>query len=252
MNGDAAEQVAKVNYGLDAPGFQRGALLGGLAGVFIGIALLACNSQGYFHAGSYVASTLLWTGGWFVLTAIVMFWGSKIGKLRLRDKIIASIPWRGDEMVLDVGCGHGLMLLASAKRLTSGKAIGIDIWSQVDQADNSMEATLHNAALEGVADRVEVKNADARKLPFPDNTFDVVVSSFAIHNMKSAADRKQAIVEIARVLKPDGELAIADIQQTRQYQTVLRSLGWSHVRRWFPNFIFVTPTRVLRATKPSA
>ena len=78
-----------------------------------------------------------------------MFWGSKVGKLRLRDKIIASIPWRGDEQVLDVGCGHGLMLLAVAKRLQSGRAIGIDIWSQVDQADNNPESTLANARIEG-------------------------------------------------------------------------------------------------------
>jgi ubiquinone/menaquinone biosynthesis C-methylase UbiE len=141
-----------------------------------------------------------------------MAWGSRVGKLQLRDKIIRSFSWRGDERVLDVGCGHGLMLLAAAKRLTSGRAVGIDVWSQVDQADNSAAATLENARLEGVADRVEVLDADVRKLPFPDASFDVVLSSFVIHNLSRASDRRQVVQEIARVLRPGGELAIAAIR----------------------------------------
>lgn len=179
-----------------------------------------------------------------------MYWGSKVGKLRLRDKIIASIAWRGDEQVLDAGCGHGMMLLAAAERLTTGHAIGIDIWSQADQAENSPQATLENARLVNVADRVQVQSADVRKLPFADSTFDVVLSSFVIHNMHSAADRQQAIQEIARVIKPGGQIAIADIRHTGQYAKTLRALGWTNVQRWLPNFLFVTPTRVLRATKP--
>jgi hypothetical protein len=38
-----------------------------------------------------------------------MLWGSKVGKLRLRDKVLNALRWRGDETVLDVGCGHGLL-----------------------------------------------------------------------------------------------------------------------------------------------
>jgi arsenite methyltransferase len=241
---------SKVNYGLDAPIFQRSALFGGLAAVALGSVAarwaLQHDSQAVFNFATPVA----WTGLSFFLTGCVMFWGSKVGKLRLRDKIIASIPWRGDERVLDVGCGHGMMLLAAARHLTSGRAIGIDIWSQADQADNNPESTLANARLEGVADRVEVQNTDARSLPFPDSYFDVVVSSFVIHNLSGAADREQVMREIARVLKPGGQLAIADIRHTAQYQRTLRSLGWTGLRRWLPNFLFVTPTRVLRGTKP--
>src|SRR5205823_1073831 len=114
------------------------------------------------------------------------------------------IRWRGDERVLDVGCGHGLMLLGAAKRLTSGRATGIDIWSREDQKANSAEATLENARREGVADRVELLTADAREIPFPDGSFDVVISSFAIHNIYDRAQRGRAIREIARVLKPGG------------------------------------------------
>lgn len=52
---------------------------------------------------------------------LIMIWGSKVGKRLLRDKMIDSISWRGDEKVLDVGCGHGLMLIGAAKRLAGEK-----------------------------------------------------------------------------------------------------------------------------------
>ena len=240
----------KVNYGLDAPGFQRGALFGGLAGLVVGMAVSYWGQQHSAKAVFGIANAMAWTGLWFFLTGCVMFWGSKVGKLHLRDKIISSITWRGDEQVLDVGCGHGMMLLAAAKRLTTGRAIGIDVWSQVDQADNNPESTKENARIENVADRVDVQNADARDLPFPDNSFDVIVSSFVIHNLKRASDREQGMREIARVLKPGGQLAIADIRHTGQYAKTLRALGWTEVQRWFPNFLFVAPTRVLKARKP--
>jgi arsenite methyltransferase len=240
----------KVDYGLDAPGVQRGFRLWGLAGIVVGITLTQLQVHGFLPKAFQFASSLTWTGACFFVQGCIFYWASKAGKLRLRDKMINSIAWRGDENVLDVGCGHGLMLLAAAKRLNTGHATGIDVWSQVDQATNSPEATLENARLEGVADRVTVQSADARKLPFPDASFDVVLSSFVIHNLHSVADREQIIREINRVLKPNGQLAIADIKHTREYSIVLRGLGWSNLRRWFPNFLFVMPTYVLRGSKP--
>src|SRR3546814_6489738 len=65
-----------------------------------------------------IARSLGWMGWAFVITACVMLWGSKIGKVRLRDKVLATLPWRGDERVLDVGCGHGLMLAGADRKST--------------------------------------------------------------------------------------------------------------------------------------
>src|SRR5215208_5553655 len=53
---------------------------------------------------------------------------SKVGKYRECERLLDSIPWRGDEIVLDVGCGRGLLLVGAAKRLRTGRAVGVDIW----------------------------------------------------------------------------------------------------------------------------
>src|SRR5262249_24934071 len=146
-----------------------------------------------------------------------MVWNSKSGKVAEREKLLARIAWRGDEQVLDLGCGRGLMLIGAAKRLTTGKATGIDIWQAEDLTGNNPEATLENARREGVAARVDVKSADMRELPFPDRSVDVVVSRAAIHNIYSADGRARAIREVARVLKPGGRALIEDIRHHREY-----------------------------------
>jgi arsenite methyltransferase len=198
-----------------------------------------------------IAFPALAIGLTFVVQALIMIWGSKVGKLRFRDKVLDRISWRGDELVLDVGCGHGLMLIGAAKKLRSGKAIGVDIWQTEDQAGNSAEATWKNVHLEGVDDRVELKDADARKLPFEDNAFDVVLSSWALHNIYDETGRKTALREIARVLKPGGRLVIVDIQHTKEYAVVLQDSGLLRAERFGPSFLFVIPSYTVMATKAS-
>src|SRR6266487_3801412 len=87
-----------------------------------------------------------------------------------------------------------------------------------DQSGNSAEATRRNAIAEGVADRVELLTADMTALPFEDNSFDVVVSSLAIHNIPGRAGREKALTEAVRVLRPGGRLLIADVRGTRPHQ----------------------------------
>lgn len=138
---------------------------------------------------------------------------------------------RGSEHVLDIGCGRGLLLVGAARRLTSGKAVGVDIWQSQDLSGNLAEVPLRNAALEGVADRVSVETADMRKLPFPDASIDVVVSRAAIHNLYAAADRIAAIKEIARVLRPGGQAVIADIRHHAEYVGAFQAAGAFDIRR---------------------
>ena len=228
----------KPNYGLDAPKVVLNLALVDIACLALGLAWRAARTP------------LVFQGLAFLAMAGVMLWGSYFGKRRLRDQILESIPWRGDERVLDVGCGHGLMLIGAAKRVPSGRAVGIDIWSQEDQKSNSVAATLENARREGVAGRIEVVNADMRKIPFPDNSFDVVLSSFAVHNLYDRAQREQALREIARVLKSGGRLVIADIRHVPEYERCLRRLDWIELERRGTSYLFVIPTRTLHAVKP--
>jgi arsenite methyltransferase len=85
------------------------------------------------------------------------------------------------------------VLLLAARRLPSGRAVGVDVWRRRDQTGNTRAAAERNAMVEGVADRVEFVNADARNPPFPAGSFDVVVSSLTIHNISGADGRAQAM-----------------------------------------------------------
>ena len=104
---------------------------------------------------------------------------------------------------------------------------------------------------------MDIQTGDMRALPFPDGTFDLVVSSLAIHNIRSNADRRQAVAEGFRVLKPGGRVVIADIRATSIYEDALRTLGASNVERrrlgwrfWWGNPI--AATTLLTASKPAA
>lgn len=180
-----AENVqSKLNYGIDAPGLLRFFFIAGAVALAIFLVLLF--SSVLEQIPKIIVVTLLGIAATYLLgIGCFMLYGSKIMKLKDRDKLLNLVEWSGSELVLDVGCGRGLMLVGAAKNLTSGKAIGIDLWSQQDQANNSSAAALSNAAIEGVTERVEVKTADMCQLPFPENCFDVVLSSWAVHNLGS-------------------------------------------------------------------
>ena len=192
----------------------------------------------------------------FILAILGLYLhGTLRGKFVVWAELLDRLNLRGDERILDLGCGRGAVLLMAAQHLTTGRAVGVDLWRSVDQSGNSSAATQRNAVAEGVADRVELHTGDMTALPFEDNSFDVVVSSFAIHNISGRAGREKAIDEAVRVLRPGGRLMIADIRATRQYQAELAKIGMSDVARrglgW--RFWWSGPwavTGIVTATKP--
>jgi arsenite methyltransferase len=240
----------RADYGIDAPHVVRNLALIGVACVAVGTVAVFALEPSEPALAAMLFNMGLWPGLSLLLTAGVMVWGSKVGKLRMRDWLLDGIPWRGDEQVLDVGCGRGLLLLGAARRLTSGKAVGVDLWQKQDLSGNRPEAAQANARAEGVAERVEVRDGDARSLPFPDASFDVVLSSSALHNIYDAGERGTALLEIVRVLKPGGRVAIFDIRHTDEYACVFRERGLADVRRSRPYFFFVIPARTVTARKP--
>jgi SAM-dependent methyltransferase len=240
--------MEKPDYGIDAPGQVRGLLIGGgtLLALCLLVPLLASSSDGLTAAARSLrpaAIAMIAAGSW-------MLWSSKVGKIRLCRRMLALHAWRGDERVLDVGCGRGLSLIGAAARLDKGgQATGIDLWSAKDLSGNAPERTLANARLEGVADRVSVDTGDARALPYADGSFDVVTSMTAIHNIRSAAGRAEALAEMARVLKPGGRLLLFDIFHPFAYARVLRSIGLGEVRRAGFALLWALPGVILSARK---
>jgi ubiquinone/menaquinone biosynthesis C-methylase UbiE len=194
---------------------------------------------------------LFFPGLSWLATAAWMVLGSKVLKLGVRDRLLERVALRPTDRVLDVGCGRGLLAIGAAKRATEGRVVGLDLWRSVDQSGNDPEVTRANAAAEQVAGRVELETADMTKMPFADGSFDVVVSSWAIHNVPSAEGRVAALREIARVLAPGGRLAIVDIGPGRRYGAALAAAGLADVATAFDNAVFLIPSWRVTATKPT-
>jgi arsenite methyltransferase len=243
-------------YGIDAPYAPLLMALGGAC--LLGLCIWRLSHGAGMAVTPYRISVIALGFGalWLFLNAGIFVYTTRIGKFAVWAELLDRLELKGDERLLDIGCGRGAVLLMAAQRLPRGRAIGVDIWSTRDQSGNAEQVTRRNAALEGVAERVELRTADMRQLPFDDGSFDVVVSSLAIHNVPGAGERAKALREAARVLKQGGKLAIADIRHTRAYASELaacgltitdrRSLG---VRFWYTAGPWAA-TRLVAAIKP--
>jgi cyclopropane fatty-acyl-phospholipid synthase-like methyltransferase len=228
--------VKRVDYGLDAPGVILGCIGLGLAVTML--TLLSGTLRDFVGFGAAILGM-----------GVVTYASSRWGKLAIRDRVLDALSLRGDERVLDVGCGRGLLLVGAAKRLSTGKALGVDLWSRADQLDNRREVTLANAAAEGVANRVEVVDGDMRKMPFDTASFDVIVSNLAIHNVPGDAGRRQSIIEIVRVLRAGGRVVIIDLAFTKAYAQWLAEGGLVGIRREWPARWFFPPLGIVSAEK---
>lgn len=252
--------MTRPDYGIDAPGLVRTFLLVGVAALL----LLLPAAFGFWPGNPWgvILGGLLFLVATYTLgMGFFMIYYSRVTKLQERERLLDLISLSGRERVLDVGCGRGLMVVGAAKRLPDGKSVGIDIWQAEDQSDNNPDAALINARLEGVAERIETRTADMRQLPFPDQSFDAVVSHWAVHNLYNVDERATALAEIHRVLKPAGRVILADIEHHAEYAAGFARLGFTDIQHIgaSPKTAFLTavsfgsfcPTAVL-ACKPAA
>jgi ubiquinone/menaquinone biosynthesis C-methylase UbiE len=107
--------------------------------------------------------------------------------------------------VLDIGTGSGRLAIELAK--ASGchfDIVGLDI------SENMLEQALQNADKAGVSDRIKLVRATAAELPFPDNSFDLVMSYASLHHWFTPV---QVLNEAQRVCRPSGRIVIRDNQR---------------------------------------
>jgi SAM-dependent methyltransferase len=249
MAAAAATASGTPDYGLDAPRIVRSMFSRAAWIIAIALVLYVVNHSEYPGPAARMCGVLALIGLAFLTVGAVMVWFSRVAKLQLRDQMLDALALRGDERVLDVGCGRGLLAIGAAKRLKNGKVVGIDVWNPFDLSGNTPDAAKANVKLEGVADKVRIENGDAQKLVYPDNHYDVVVSNLVLHNIPEQDGRAQAVREMFRVLKPGGKLAIFDIFRTGEYADVLRSSGAKDVELSKTSFLWCVPGRSLSARK---
>ena len=243
--------ASAIDYGIDAPEMVKN--LYWRAGTFavLGAGIYMMNRKELPGPSLTLMAVLVLVGVACLGIAWYMRWSSQVGKLQMREDVLNKVQWTGDEKVLDVGCGRGLLLIGAAKKLKKGRATGIDVWDPHSLSGNKLEETVANAKAEGVQDRVKVENGDVMQLTYPDNSFDVVLSSTTLHELHDPSDRSKALREMLRVAKPGGQLAIFDVLKAGEYAGVLRDNGAEQVDDSTRTWLWLVPGRIVTARKRS-
>lgn len=196
---------------------------------FAGMALVGCVGLGLILAGillpmvPLVRWTLLFAGapvafvGLYVGIAYIVLY-QKVFKVKQRGdnwfRVAEVLQLKGNENVLDVGCGTGRVSISLAKKLRSGKVTGIDIFGGV--SGKSPETASRNAKAEGVDDRVNFRYGNALRIPFEDGTFDLVTMGSVLHELHNEKDKETALHEVYRVLKPGGKFVTIEILRNKK------------------------------------
>lgn len=237
--------MRKVNYGIDAPKVIRNLILTGI----LLLILFFLLSLDFFSFINFLKPSFISTGICLIIAGLLMVSYSKYGKFRHRDRILKLHQWKGDENVLDVGTGLGLLMIGVAKKLNTGKSYGIDIFNSYDLSDNTIEQTKANIDLENVADKTVIISENILKSHFNDNFFDVIISNLCLHNLYKLEERKKACQEISRILKPGGEAIISDFKHTSEYKKEFEKLGMNVKKEGTYYFDTFPPLTIIKATK---
>jgi ubiquinone/menaquinone biosynthesis C-methylase UbiE len=137
-------------------------------------------------------------------------------------------------LALDVGTGPGQIPIKLALKLPQLEIVGIDL------SEAMLAKARQNAAAAGVENQVRFEMGDARRLPFPDHHFDLIMCNSLLHH---AADPLATLNELARVTRPQGALLLRDLRRPsapafpfhviwfgRHYQGLMKRLFTDSVR----------------------
>jgi trans-aconitate 2-methyltransferase len=153
----------------------------------------------------------------------------------MAEEVLASLDLKGNERVLDVGCGNGKTTAEIAARVPEGEVVGVDA---------SAEMIAFAAAQGAIHPNLQFAVADARKLPYQ-YEFDLVVSFNALHWIP---DQDHALRSIRGTVKDTGlaQLRLVPKRQRKSLEDVLeetrRSSRWSSYFHSFRDpYLHLTP-----------
>jgi ubiquinone/menaquinone biosynthesis C-methylase UbiE len=196
------------SYGIDDPLTVLGLAIGGAFIVGFGLLGLSIESK----VGSVVSFSILLLGfvvGFLLLLlAFSSYLSSRSWKPRELERLGSLLPWGGNELVLDVGCGRGLFSNVVADEVPTGAVVALDLWRKRDLSGNDPRSVLKNAETRGIRQMILLVKADPRFLPFASGVFDAVVSGLAINHIKGSQGKALSLKETVRVLKGGGRLAL--------------------------------------------
>ncbi len=190
--------------------------------------MLSHLHHGHAHATESAKTQgmlLNWAARYDLLVAFVTLGQER----RLRRMTADLAQLQPGEAVLEVGCGTGSLTMEAARRVGgAGRAFGIDPSAQM------IARAERKAAQRGLA--IEYQIGVIERLPFPDQSFDVVLSSLMMHHLPDDLKR-QGIAEIARTLKPGGRLLVFDTavpagpwrSDIHDQPALMRAAGFTHV-----------------------
>jgi len=159
----------------------------------------ALETKGLIGSGGWRHDLMVWFFDTFLFRG-------QLRELRQRTANLARI--QPGEQVLDVGCGTGTLAIEVARLVgRAGRVAGIDPGTE-QIARAHAKAARRNVHIEFQVGVIE-------QLPFPDQTFDVALSTLMMHHLPASLKR-QGLAEIARVLKPGGRLVIADFKRKQE------------------------------------
>jgi SAM-dependent methyltransferase len=128
---------------------------------------------------------------------------------QILDELVARIRWDGAGKALDIGCGSGALTIRVAKKFKDAHVTGIDYWGA--GWEYAQEQCEQNAESEGVAERAVFQKGDAAKLDFANEAFDLAVSNFVFHEVKSQPQKRLVIKEALRVVKKGSPFVFHDL-----------------------------------------
>jgi demethylmenaquinone methyltransferase/2-methoxy-6-polyprenyl-1,4-benzoquinol methylase len=158
------------------------------------------------------------------------------GEDRLRDGGLDLLAVRPGETAVEIGCGTGHGLVRLAREVAEdGRAIGIDL------SPAMLDVGRRRLARSRLLDRVVIARADARELPLPASSADLVFAGFTLELFDETA-LPVVLKECCRVLRPGGRLGAVALD-ARGKSSALRRLYEAAHRRW-PDTIDCRPIRV--------